>query len=117
MLIAPSFRALPSAQNIIKHPGEVKEEDKVASAFCGLQTTTRSEAFFFSHMDWRLQSNVLLLEQPFRKKLSSLFKALKETEMDSEETFRASGALFDEFENWVQLHNVKNYQCRLRSSS
>jgi hypothetical protein len=30
--------------NIIKHIGEIKEKGKFASAFCGLQTSTRSRS-------------------------------------------------------------------------
>ncbi|XP_007498102.2 tigger transposable element-derived protein 1-like [Monodelphis domestica] len=106
-----------TVRNIIKHAGEIKEKGKVASTFCGLQTTTRNRSVTMIEMErllavWIDDCNkkcIPLSRAAIQTKASSLFKAVKENgnEVDSEETFSASGGWFDRFKNRVHLHHVK----------
>ncbi|XP_043835158.1 tigger transposable element-derived protein 1-like [Dromiciops gliroides] len=106
-----------TVRNIIKHAGEIKKKGKVASTFCGLQTTTRNRSVTMIEMErllavWIDDCNkkcIPLSRAAIQTKASSLFKAVKENgnEVDSEETFSASGGWFDRFKNRVHLHHVK----------
>ncbi|XP_044522035.1 uncharacterized protein LOC123238854 [Gracilinanus agilis] len=106
-----------TVRNIIKHAGEIKKKGKVASTFCGLQTTTRNRSITMIEMERLLavwiedcnQKCIPLTRAAIQTKASSLFKAVKENgnEMDSEETFAASVGWFNRFKNRLQLHNAK----------
>ncbi|KAM9033903.1 uncharacterized protein LOC105749892 [Sarcophilus harrisii] len=106
-----------TVRNIIKHAGEIKKKGKVASTFCGLQTTTRNRSITMIEMErllavWIEDCNkkcIPLTRAAIQTKASSLFKAVKENgnEMESEETFAASVGWFNRFKNRLQLHNAK----------
>ncbi|KAM6471896.1 uncharacterized protein PHA67_002618 isoform 2-T2 [Liasis olivaceus] len=104
-----------TVRNIIKHAGEIKKKGKVASAFCGLQTSARNRSVTMIETEHLLtewiedcnQKCIPLSRAAIQTKALSLFQRVKEKNNEVEEIFNASVGWFDRFKNRVQLRNVK----------
>ncbi|XP_063152245.1 uncharacterized protein LOC134492057 isoform X1 [Candoia aspera] len=104
-----------TVRNIIKHAGEIKKKGKVASAFCGLQTSARNRSVTMMETEHLLtvwiedcnQKRIPLSRAAIQTKALSLFKRVKEKNSEVDEIFNASVGWFDRFKNRVQLRNVK----------
>jgi hypothetical protein len=75
----------PTGRNIVKHAGEIKENGKVASAFCGLQTSIRNKSVAVIEIERHLtvwievcnQKRLPLSRAAIRTKGLNLFKRAK----------------------------------------
>jgi hypothetical protein len=93
-----------TVRKIIKQAGEIKEKGKIASASCGLQTTTRNRSVTMRETERLLtvwiedcnQKRIPLSRVAIRTRALNVFKRVKERNNEVE-TSNARDGWFDRF--------------------